>query len=55
MVSTVLVMLLMGKESIREVIAFPKVQNSSELMTGSPSEVDQLQLDELSIKVDIKD
>ncbi len=50
-----LVMLLMGKESIREVIAFPKVQNSSELMTGSPSEVDQLQLDELSIKVDIKD
>jgi len=48
-------MLLMGKESIREVIAFPKVQNSSELMVGSPSEVDAAQLEELSIAIDIQE
>ncbi len=45
-----LVMLMLGCESIRDVIAFPKVQNSSELMSDSPSVVDKKQLDELSIK-----
>ena len=43
------VMLLAGESSIRDVIAFPKVQNASELMVGSPSTVDTVQLDELGI------
>lgn len=46
-----LVMLLTGAESIREVIAFPKVQNSSSLMTGAPYFVAQKQLDELGLVV----
>ncbi len=44
-----LVMLMLHKESIRDVIAFPKVQNASELMTQCPSEVDEKQLAELGI------
>ncbi len=47
------VMLLTGADSIREVIAFPKVQNASELMTNAPAEVDDKQLAELSIKTNI--
>jgi aspartyl-tRNA synthetase len=46
-----LVMLMAGCESIRDVIAFPKVQNASCLMTGAPDYVDQKQLDELHLKV----
>lgn len=46
-----LVMLLLNKESIRDVIPFPKVQNASELMTASPTQVDGKSLDELSIAV----
>ena len=46
-----LVMLLLHKESIREVIAFPKVQNASDLMTECPSQVDAKSLAELHIKV----
>ncbi|MEG2295126.1 MAG: aspartate--tRNA ligase, partial [Oscillospiraceae bacterium] len=46
-----LVMLLLGKESIKEVIAFPKVQNASELMTMCPSQVEDKNLDELHIMV----
>lgn len=46
-----LVMLMAGKESLRDVIAFPKVQNASELMMGSPSPVDKKQLDELAISL----
>ena len=42
-------MLLAGLDSIRDVIAFPKVQNASELMTACPSAVDQKQLDELHL------
>ena len=45
------VMLLCGAESIREVIAFPKVQNASELMTNAPDVVYDKQLGELGIKI----
>ncbi len=45
-----LVMLLAKKDSIRDVIAFPKVQNASELMTDAPNLVDDKQLNELYIK-----
>ena len=44
-----LVMLLLGKESIKDVIAFPKVQNASELMSGCPAEIDAVQLEELGM------
>lgn len=46
-----LVMLLTGCDNIKDVIAFPKVQNASELMTNAPDIVDDAQLDELSIKI----
>ena len=49
-----LVMHLAGLSTIRDVIAFPKVQNASELMTGCPDVVDDAQLRELGIRVDIK-
>ena len=46
-----LVMFLAGEESIREVIPFPKTTGALDLMTGSPSAVDQRQLDELGLKL----
>jgi aspartyl-tRNA synthetase len=42
-------MLMLGTESIRDVIAFPKVQTASCLMTGAPDVVDDKQLAELQI------
>jgi len=46
-----LVAILCGEASIREVIAFPKTANAVDLMAGSPSTVDQRQLDELHLKI----
>ncbi len=46
-----LVMQMLGCDSLRDVVAYPKVQNASEPMTGCPAEVDNLQLDELGIKL----
>ncbi len=46
-----LIMILSHSESIRDVIAFPKTQKGTCLMTDAPSRVDSKQLDELWIKV----
>ncbi len=46
-----LVMIMAGCDTIRDVIAFPKVQNASELMMHSPDTVDDKQLKELCISV----
>ena len=46
-----LVMLVSGTDNIKDVIAFPKVQNASCLMTGAPAEVEDKQLAELNINI----
>mgnify|MGYP002552924379 FL=1 len=46
-----LVALLLGLEDIRDVIAFPKVQNASELLSKCPAKTDEKSLEELGIKV----
>ena len=44
-----LVMLMSGRDSIRDVIAFPKMQNASEIMTDCPAPVEDKQLQELHL------
>ena len=46
-----LVMLMAGADSIREVIAFPKVKDASCLMSEAPSAVSEAQLEELALKI----
>ena len=49
------VMLLVKADSIREVIAFPKVKDASCLMTEAPNIVDEAQLKELQIALDLQE
>ncbi|MEE0511999.1 MAG: aspartate--tRNA ligase, partial [Peptococcaceae bacterium] len=50
-----MLMLMAKRDTIRDVIAFPKTQNAADLMADAPSPVDRKQLRELHIKVDIKE
>ncbi len=47
-----LVMIMAGRETIRDVIAFPKTQRATSLLTGSPSSVTEEQLKELQLKIE---
>lgn len=49
-----LIMILAKRDNIRDVIAFPKTQSASCLLTQAPSQVSQQQLKDLSIKLDLK-
>ena len=48
-----MVMLMAKEDSIREVIAFPKVKDASCLMTEAPGTVDEKQLEELGLAIDL--
>ncbi|NSW91304.1 MAG: aspartate--tRNA ligase [Firmicutes bacterium] len=48
-----LIMLMAGRNSIRDVIAFPKIQNASCPLTNAPSEVEEKQLRELHIRTTV--
>lgn len=50
-----LIMLMAKQDSIRDVIAFPKVKDASDLMTEAPAGVDQKQLDELGLAIVVKE
>lgn len=50
-----LTMLVTGTDNIKDVIAFPKVQNASCLMTGAPAPVEDKQLRELALNIDKKE
>ena len=44
-------MQMINAPTLRDVVAFPKIQNASELMSNAPSPVDDSQLEELGISV----
>lgn len=46
-----MIMLLLDEENIREIIAFPMNSNAQDVMLGSPSEVSEMQLREVHIKI----
>ena len=46
-----IVMLLAGKDNIREVTLFPMNQNAQDLLMGAPTKASELQLKELNIKI----
>ena len=48
-----LIMVLTGRDNIRDVIAFPKTQNAVDPLFGAPDVVDQEQLDELHLKLNL--
>ena len=48
-------MLMVGADSIRDVIAFPKTASASDLMSECPNIVDQKQLDDLHIALKTKE
>lgn len=50
-----LVMLMAGADSIREVIAFPKVKDASDMMTEAPAPVEAKQLEELGIRTEAEE
>jgi aspartyl-tRNA synthetase len=48
------VMLLAGRTNLRDTIAFPKTASASDLLTNAPSEVSNLQLDDLSLSLNVE-
>jgi len=50
-----LVMLITNTTNIRDVIAFPKTQSATCLLTDAPSNVDEKQLDELKIQSTVEE
>jgi aspartyl-tRNA synthetase len=46
-----LTMTMLRTDSLRDVIAYPKLKDATEAMTGAPSEVDAVQLDDLGVKI----
>lgn len=46
-----LIMLLAGTNNIKDVIAFPKTQSASDLLTDAPCIVSEVQLEELNLKI----